>query len=115
MLEQCSGWVAGVGWPDGLGGAVDQKALASMEHLGQCTQANVTEGRADYTSGWGGGGHHCMVTIRSVFRHYPVSPGSQTHHSQVRTTDINTLSVLHFEEFIEHLLLKKVLDENTKK
>lgn len=103
-----------MGWPDGLGGAVDREVLASMEHLGQCTQSNVTEGRADYTSGGGGGGHHCMVTIRNVFSHYPVSLGSQTHHSQVRTTDINTLSIPHFEEFIEQLLLKKVLDENTK-
>ena len=68
MLEQYSGWVAGVGWPDGLGGAVDREVLASVELLGQCTQANVTEGRADYTSGWGGGGHHYMVTIRNVFR-----------------------------------------------
>lgn len=83
---------------------MDREVFASMEHLGQCTQANVTEGRADCTSGGSGGVHHCMGTIRNVVRHYPVSPGSQTHHSQVRTTDINTLSIPHFEEFIEHLL-----------
>ena len=28
---------------------MDREVLASVEHLGQCTQANVTEGRADYT------------------------------------------------------------------
>lgn len=68
LLARAVQWVGGrEGWPDGLGGAVTGEVSPQCGALlGAVHSGHVMEGRADYTSGWGGGGHHYMVTIRML-------------------------------------------------
>lgn len=71
LLEQYSGW-AGVGWPDGLGGAVDREVLAQWSSWGSALRPmSWKEGLITHQVGVGrpplhGDNQKCLQTLPSV-------------------------------------------------